>query len=97
MQDVETTIDQMPRLVGAGDLAAQMSAERDRASVVRMCRKMYKEDPRAKRIVSTLARDAVRGGFTVKVAEGGSRAVQEPPLRGRRRWRHGADQAARFE
>jgi hypothetical protein len=40
-------------------------AERDRMDIVRKCRDMYRTDMRVKRIVSTLARDAV-GEFTIK-------------------------------
>lgn len=43
------------------------SAERDRRSVVNDCRLMYDEDPRAKEVVNTLARDAVKGGFELRV------------------------------
>ena len=45
----------------------RFGAERDRRSVVRDCRAMYEEDPRAEGVISALARDAVRGGFRVKV------------------------------
>jgi len=43
------------------------SAERDRRSIVNDCRLMYDEDPRAKGVIGTLARDAVKGGFELRV------------------------------
>jgi ribosomal protein L12E/L44/L45/RPP1/RPP2 len=44
--------------------------ERDRASVVALCRRMVDEDTRADRVLKTLASDAARGGFQVKVKRG---------------------------
>lgn len=43
------------------------SAERDRRSIINDCRLMYDEDPRAKGVIGTLARDAVKGGFELRV------------------------------
>lgn len=43
------------------------AAERDRRSIVNDCRLMYDEDPRAKGVIGTLARDAVKGGFELRV------------------------------
>ena len=62
-----TTMEEMPHPTLPGELARQMGAETERIRMVQVCREMYKTDPRARRIVSTLARDAVRGGFTLKV------------------------------
>jgi hypothetical protein len=72
----KTTSDEMPSPNLPSELASAMSAERDRAAIVRVCREMYRLDPRAKRIVSTLARDAVRGGFTVKVKPAGGQEAR---------------------
>jgi hypothetical protein len=62
-----TTTDEMPRPITPSDLANRMRADTDRRQIVLACRRMYKIDPRAKRVLSTLARDAMRGGFTVRV------------------------------
>ena len=51
------------------DLAAQMRAASDRRSVVKVCREMYREDPRARGVIGTLARDMVRGGCEVVITE----------------------------
>ncbi len=48
--------------------------ERDRLEIVRKSRDMYRTDMRVKRIMSTLGRDAVKGGFTIKSAN--ARAVE---------------------
>ncbi len=52
-----------------GALAEQFKAETGRAQLVAQCRQMYQEDTRVRRILGTLARDAVKGGFTVKVRD----------------------------
>lgn len=44
----------------------RFKADTERRAVIESCRTMYKTDPRAQEIISTLARDMVRGGFTVK-------------------------------
>ena len=51
---------------------ARFQADVERGNVVRTCRKMYKADPRAKKMVRTLARDIVSGGFSVDVAGDGA-------------------------
>lgn len=43
------------------------AVENDRRSIITDCRTMYREDTRAKRIVRKLAKDAVKGGFTLAV------------------------------
>lgn len=43
------------------------TVERDRRSVVEDCRRMWEEDPRAKGVILTLARDAIKGGFELNV------------------------------
>lgn len=44
--------------------------ERDRHAVITLVRRMVDEDPRAAGVLQTLARDATRGGFSVKVKRG---------------------------
>ena len=68
----KTTSDEIkPRrkTVTYAELYEKFQVERDRESVVKDCRKMYDEDPRVDGFISTLARDAVKGGFTVTVTE----------------------------
>lgn len=62
-----TTSDEVRPPARPTELAARFSAETQRAQIVRACREMYKADTRAKRIVSSLARDATHGGFTIDV------------------------------
>ncbi len=65
-----TTSDEMPRPPAQPlALSERMRGETDRRSVVAACREMYRTDPRARGVIRTLARDMVRGGFTVE-AEG---------------------------
>lgn len=47
--------------------ADALKSDTERSAIIRSCRKMYKADPRARRILSTLARDATRGGFEINV------------------------------
>jgi hypothetical protein len=55
---------------GPLDLAGDYRAASDRRSVVKACRVMYESDPRGEAVISTLARDIVRGGFEVTFDEG---------------------------
>lgn len=48
-------------------LVERFSAERDRRSIVEDARCMYEEDPRARGIIQTVARDAVKNGFELSV------------------------------
>lgn len=48
-------------------LVERFSAERDRRSIIEDARRMYKEDPRARGIIQTVARDAVKNGFELTV------------------------------
>ena len=50
------------------------TAQRDRRSVIGDCRAMMTDDPRPKQVLSTLARDATKGGFTLQLS--GPRAAQ---------------------
>lgn len=51
------------------DLMERFSSETDRVAVVRKCREMYQRDPRARKMIRTLARDLTKGGFVVKVED----------------------------
>ncbi len=69
-----TTADEHPTPARLMDSIEMFRAERDRAGVVAACRDMYRTDARVKRIIGTLARDAVRGGFTIQSDD--TRAMQ---------------------
>ncbi len=45
------------------------SSESDRASVVKLARRMAKDDPRADASLNAVARDVTRGGFTVSIPQ----------------------------
>ena len=49
-----------------GDVYGKFTAETTRAGVVRKCREMYANDSRARKMLRVLARDLVKGGFTLK-------------------------------
>ena len=69
-QQAATTSDEVRRPSRPTAALNRFQAERGRLSVVQVCRKMYDEDPRAREALATLARDATRGGFQVRVSEG---------------------------
>lgn len=48
----------------------RFSAEHDRRAIVTLARRMVDEDPRAQEVLTTMARDATRGGFSVAVKRG---------------------------
>jgi hypothetical protein len=54
---------------GTAVLLERFAVHNDRRSVVTDCRKMYANYPPATGAISTLARDAVKGGFTVNVTD----------------------------
>ncbi len=58
-----------PSAPTANALMDRFAAETTRAQIVEQCRKMYREDPRVRRITATVARDAVKGGFTVSTKD----------------------------
>jgi hypothetical protein len=62
-----TTSDEMRPTASPSELVNRMKADTERRQNILTCREMYKSDPRARRMMSTLARDMVRGGFTIKV------------------------------
>lgn len=47
-------------------VAERFKLEGGRRAIVELCRKMYDDDPRARNVIQTLARDAVKGGFQVE-------------------------------
>jgi len=46
---------------------ARFRADTERRQIVQTCQRMYRTDTRAKKMLRTLARDVVKGGFVVKV------------------------------
>lgn len=52
---------------GGEDYGHRFRGESERVDIVKACRLMYKEDPRAKRLLTTLSRDATHGGCSVVV------------------------------
>lgn len=63
-----TTGDEMGRPVRPTGLGERLRADMARRAVVKTCRKMYATDTRAEGVICSLARDMVRGGFTVSVS-----------------------------
>lgn len=62
-----TTIQEMPQPRSSIRLAGGLAATRQRRQTIIECRDMYKLDTRVKVAIKTVARDAVKGGFVVKV------------------------------
>jgi len=52
------------------EIIRRLQTEGGRRAEVGDCRDMYREDTRAKGVIQGVARDAVKGGFTVKVSGG---------------------------
>lgn len=64
---VEMTTTAGKRPPGGGVSAAEwFRQEGDRVALIRACQKMYQDDPRPRKVIQSVARDAVRGGFTVE-------------------------------
>lgn len=59
------------------DLIERFQAERGRTEIVKKCREMYANDPRAKKMLRTLARDVVKNGFVVKTDDAQALAVAD--------------------
>ncbi len=72
---VKTTADETRQAVGHSadymTLAEMFREEQDRLAIIRTCRTMYKDDPRARKIIQTLARDATKGGYQLEFADDG--------------------------
>jgi hypothetical protein len=69
-----TTIDETLELqadaqAGISRLNRKFGAVDERREAITECRRMYREDPRAKGIVSTLARDITQAGFVVETGD----------------------------
>lgn len=63
----QTTSAELPRLSESfDDVVHKFTAETDRVRMVEACRLMYSQDPRARKMIRTLARDMIKGGFTIK-------------------------------
>lgn len=63
-----TTSDEMRRRTAPGNaFLANFAVEQERKAVVLTCRRMYKTDSRARGVIKTVARDAVKGGCLVRV------------------------------
>jgi hypothetical protein len=60
----QTTAQPLPPRIG--ELSARFKAETTRADTVIKCREMYDTDPRAKKMIKTIARDLMKGGYVVK-------------------------------
>jgi hypothetical protein len=69
-QPAKTTSDEVPRPARPAETLDRFKVEHSRSEIVRICRRMYDEDPRADGVLKTLARDATMGGFKIKVTEG---------------------------
>jgi len=62
----QTTATEAPQPKGsAGADMSRLSADQARREVIKTCRRMYEEDPRADGVLHTLARDMVGAGLTV--------------------------------
>jgi len=69
-QQPKTTLDEMPKPSRPSSLTLTLGGGDDqRSAIVSKCREMYKKDPRAKKMIRTLARDLVRGGFIVETLD----------------------------
>ena len=65
MQDAPVTL--APAPARPSSLVSRFSVESGRRAMVEDARKMYEEDPRADGVISTVARDALRGGFDLAI------------------------------
>ena len=54
-------------------VSSRFRVESGRRAAVVDSRKMYEEDPRVERVLSTLAQDATHGGFSIEVSDGPSK------------------------
>ena len=56
-------------LDGGSDVWEALKADRDRTSIVKTCREMYRQDSRVEKAYRFYARDIVRGGFVVQTSD----------------------------
>ena len=54
---------------GAMALYERLRADSDRVAIVKLCRQMYKTDPRVSKALRTYARDLVRNGYFIKTED----------------------------
>lgn len=66
-----TTASSMPDIatVSPSMLSGKFMAETERKRIVEACRRMYRTDPRIKKMHRQLARDIVKGGFVVRTSD----------------------------
>lgn len=69
-EEQKTTSDELRPPARPSANINKFKAARDRKSIVKLVREMYDDDPRAKGVIQTLARDATMGGFQVAVSDG---------------------------
>lgn len=60
---------------GAMALYERLKADSDRLTIVKLCRQMYKSDPRVSKALRTYARDLVRSGYFVKTENAKAQAA----------------------
>ena len=72
-----TTTMEAPVQSSTARTSTKFALEGHRRAIVNDARKMYNEDDRVEAILSTLARDATRGSFSVEVMDGPSASVVE--------------------
>lgn len=72
----QETAGALQRNAAPSEIAERFRASSERADIVKACRRMYKADTRARRMIATLARDTVRGGCAI-VVPNNPRAEQE--------------------
>ena len=65
-----TTADRVPLPASTPKRLMNLRAAEGRRETIETCRGMRRDDPRAAGVVSTLSRDAVRGGVRVRVEDG---------------------------
>jgi hypothetical protein len=70
------TTEAPPQRSATPEVVTRLQVEHDRRTVVSECREMYRSDPRAEGVVDSVARDAVKGGFRLKVSGATGGAAQ---------------------
>jgi len=70
------TTEAPPQRSATPEVVTRLQVEHDRRTVVTECREMYRSDTRAEGVVNAVARDAVKGGFRLKVSSATGGAAQ---------------------
>jgi hypothetical protein len=79
----QTTADEVRPQVAATShdsyltMAEMFREEQERSDIIRVCRKMYDDDPRARKIIQALARDATKGGYQIEFEDDKAKGVKE--------------------